>query len=97
MIPLSLRACKGEGEERTEAHVGALHPRGPLVRYWGVGRGMHRTPHSEPGRGYPLPHTGTLTPLVPLSLRAVEGEGEIRTEADVGAEAPTSASSSVLG
>ncbi len=39
----------------------------------------------------------TLTPLIPLSLRAFKGEGEKRTEAEVGAEAPTSASSSVLG
>ena len=39
---------------------------------------------------------GTLTPLVPLSLRAIKGEGEKRTEAEVGAEAPTSASSSIL-
>ena len=35
--------------------------------------------------------------MIPLSLRAFKGEGEKRTEAEVGAEAPTSASSSVLG
>ena len=40
---------------------------------------------------------GTLTPLVPLSCRAIKGEGERRTEAEVGARAPTSASSSILG
>ena len=28
------------------------------------------------------PHRGTLTPFIPLSLRAFNGEGEIRTEAD---------------
>ena len=33
LIPLSLRAIKGEGERRTEADVGALHPRLPLVQY----------------------------------------------------------------
>ena len=44
-----------------------------------------------------MPHTGTLTPLVPLSLKAVEGEGERRTEAGVGVETPTPASSSILG
>ena len=49
------------------------------------------------GETPPQPHRGTFTPLIPLSLRAVKGEGEIRTEAEVGAEAPTSASSSVLG
>ncbi len=27
------------------------------------------------------PHRGTLTPLVPLSLRAIKGEGEGKTEA----------------
>ena len=68
------------------------------------------------------PRRGTLSPLVPLSLRAFKGEGErkteactcaraqvhassfgtggkgdIRTEGDVGANAPTSPSSSVLG
>ena len=31
----ALRAFKGEGERRTEGHVGAQHPRGPLVQYWG--------------------------------------------------------------
>ena len=43
MIPLSLRAFKGEGEIRTEAHVGAVHPRGPLVQYLGK-REMEREP-----------------------------------------------------
>ena len=42
-----LRAFKGEGERRTEAHVGALHPRGPLVQYWGGGRGWI----PDPSRG----------------------------------------------
>ena len=48
------------------------------------------------GETPPQPHRGTFTPLIPLSLRAIKGEGEGRTEADVGASAPTSASSSVL-
>ena len=39
----------------------------------------------------------TLSPLIPLSLRAIKGEGERRTEADAGADAPASASSSILG
>ena len=29
----------GEGERRTEAGVGATHPRLPLVQYWGEARG----------------------------------------------------------
>ena len=37
MIPLSLRAFKGEGEIRTEARMRALHACGPLVQYWGKG------------------------------------------------------------
>ena len=65
LVPLSLRAYKGEGERRTEADVGALHPRRPLVQYWGGG-----------GGNASRPPWGTLTPLVPLSLRAIEGEGE---------------------
>ena len=40
LIPLSLRAVKGEGERRTEAHVRAEHARGPLVQYWGEGEGF---------------------------------------------------------
>ena len=39
LIPLSLRAFKGEGEIRIEAHVRALHARGSLIQYWG-GMGM---------------------------------------------------------
>ena len=35
LIPLSLRAIKGEGEIRIEAHVRAEHARGPLIQYWG--------------------------------------------------------------
>ncbi len=49
------------------------------------------------GEDAPRPHRGTLTPFIPLSLRAFKGEGERITEAEVGAKAPTSASSSVLG
>ena len=48
-------------------------------------------------RRTPQPRRGTLTPLIPLSLKAIKGEGEIRTEGDVGADAPTSPSSSILG
>ena len=47
LVPLSprigvrgrLRACKGEGERRTEAQVRAEHAPGPLVQYWGEGDG----------------------------------------------------------
>ena len=49
------------------------------------------------GGDIPRPPRGTLTPLVPLSLRAFNGEGERRTEARTGAMAPVRASSSVLG
>ncbi len=37
LIPLSLRAYKGEGEIRIEGRMGALHPCGPLIQYWGEG------------------------------------------------------------
>ena len=40
---------------------------------------------------------GTLTPLVPLSLRAYKGEGEEKTEASACARAQALASSLVLG
>ena len=51
------------------------------------------SPSSVPvGRG-----KGTLTPLVPLSLRAIKAEGERRTGAYVGTRVPTYAPSSVLG
>ena len=43
MIPLSLRAFKGEGEIRIEAHVRAEHARGPLIQYWGEGDGRSHT------------------------------------------------------
>ncbi len=48
LVPLSLRAYKGEGERRTEAGVGATHPRLPLVQYWGGGGGMPLSPTGEP-------------------------------------------------
>ncbi len=60
---------------------------------FGLGQGVRVTLGETP----PQPHRGTLTPFIPLSLRAFKGEGEIRTEGDVGASAPTSPSSSVLG
>ena len=37
-VPLSLEGRKGEGEIRIEAHVRALHARGPLIQYWVEGR-----------------------------------------------------------
>ncbi len=40
---------------------------------------------------------GTLTPLIPLSLRAFEGEGEIKTEGCTSAKAEVQPSSLVLG
>ena len=40
LVPLSLRAFKGEGEIRIEAHVRAEHARGPLIQYWGEGDGF---------------------------------------------------------
>ena len=56
------------------------------------------TPHSKPGREYPSsPHRRTLTPLIPLSLRALKGEGEEKTEASACAMAQALASSLVLG
>ena len=39
----------------------------------------------------------TLTPLIPLSLRAIKGEGGEKNRGRRGCVAPTSASSSVLG
>ena len=36
LVPLSLRACKGEGEKRTEADPLCFGTGGlPLVQYWG--------------------------------------------------------------
>ena len=64
-----------------------------IVQMFCFGQGVRVTFGETPTQ----PHRGTFTPLIPLSLRAVKGEGEIRTEAEVGASAPTSASSSVLG
>ena len=43
---LTLRAIKGEGEKRIEAHVRAVHARGPLIQYWGEGDGTPR-PHTS--------------------------------------------------
>ena len=40
LIPLSLRAFKGEGEIRIEVHVRAGHARGPLIQYWGEREGF---------------------------------------------------------
>ena len=45
----------------------------------------------------PSPTRGTLTPFIPLSLRAIKGEGEIKTEACTCAKAQVHASSLVLG
>ncbi len=50
LVPLSLRAYKGEGERRTEADACALHMRLPLVQYWGRGEGVLRW------FGRPAPH-----------------------------------------
>ena len=54
------------------------------------------TPHSKPGRGYPSPHRRTLTPLIPLSLKALKGEGEEKTEGSACAMAQALPSSLVL-
>ena len=43
--------------------------------------GAHERRHYRGGDA-PRPHSRTLTPLVPLSLRAYKEEGERRTEAD---------------
>ena len=42
LVPLALRAFKGEGERRTEGRTYAVHACGPLVQYWGGrGKGHH--------------------------------------------------------
>ncbi len=85
-IPLSLRACKGEGERRTEADVGALHPRLPLVQYWGGGdsgsgmgmmgeSGMQGTHKGHPYREGEGAGKEPSPPWSP-SLRAFKGEGD---------------------
>ena len=48
----TLRAFKGEGEIRIEAHVRAEHARGPLIQYWGEGDGF--TPWRTPRRIYDI-------------------------------------------
>ncbi len=53
---------------------------------------MHSFGEEDP----PTPQ-GTLTPLIPLSLRAIKGEGEEKTEASTCAKAQVLASSLVLG
>ena len=58
---------------------------GKCPTFWGTGK--------EPSPPWSPSHAIGAS----STLRAFEGEGEIRTEADVGASAPTSASSSVLG
>ena len=56
--------------------------------------GEGRGPPSTPREGtLPQPHRGTLTPLVPLSLRAFKEEGERKTEACTCALAQVHASS----
>ena len=44
-------------------------------------------------RPHPQPHRGTLTPFIPLSLRAIKGKGERKTEACTCAKAQVHASS----
>ena len=51
LIPLSLRAFKGEGEIRIEAHVRAEHTRGPLIQYWGEGDGFRLGGRNDGGGG----------------------------------------------
>ena len=47
--------------------------------------------------GYPPTPQGTLTPFIPLSLRAFKGEGEGKTEGCTCAKAQVHPSSLVLG
>ena len=51
LIPLSLRAIKGEGEIRIEAHVRAEHARGPLIQYWGERDGFRLSAAGMMGGG----------------------------------------------
>ena len=63
--------------------------------------GGHRPgPTREPSPPWSPSHATGARPgasATSSTLRAFKGEGEIRTEGDVGADAPTSPSSSVLG
>ena len=83
LIPLSLRAIKGEGERKTEGSTCALAQVLPSSLVL-VGRNPTR------------PHGGTLSPLIPLSLRAIKGEGERKTEGHTCAKAQVCPSSLVL-
>ena len=54
LVPLPLRACKGEGEERIGASVCALRTPMPLIRYQGKGTEMdsrHRRIYNPIGVG----------------------------------------------
>ncbi len=46
-----------------------------MSHFWGGDQ-----PVAPTGKGFPRPRGETLTPLVPLSLRAYKGEGEEKTE-----------------
>ena len=59
------------------------------------GAGARRSPLWE--GDVPQPHRGTLTPLIPLSLRAIKGEGEGKTKASACTMVQALASSLVLG
>ena len=59
----------------------------PLIPFYKAQDMLREPQHERPHHRRTFhPAQGTLTPLVPLSLRAIKGEGERRTEADVGAE-----------
>ena len=79
LIPLSLRAIKGEGEIRIEAHVRALHARGPLIQYWGEGDGFPIGVGIDVrGEIRTEARTGAVHPCGPLVQYWVEGRAGFR-------------------
>ena len=109
-IPLSLRAFKGEGEEKTEAYTRAVAHAYTSSLVLGGGGWIPLSSQKQALRqGSSYRQTsdwvsdpaaavrGTLTPFIPLSLRAIKGEGERKTEAYTCAVAQVYASSLILG